>query len=254
MRSRRTARSSRSASRRRTLPRCASPRLDAAADPHLLLRPELVELAPTHRLGRELGGLLTLVGGVIARIAARSHDPAQGCVSPPWTSPKRARGASAASSALSDPRSMVLDQVVTRILELDRGWLRSYPGNYSGLRASEAAGSRPRRWSAQVRQGSGPGGRCGSARRRGARTRNRGQGAPLEALRDERAVRRERIGTYGSRSTRASVRESSWRNSRRCRSATTSGCVANLDLRLMRGDRLALAGPQWGRQVHAQSG
>ncbi len=48
-----------------------APRLDAAADPRFLFAPELVELAPRHRLGSELDFLAALEIGVIAGIAAQ---------------------------------------------------------------------------------------------------------------------------------------------------------------------------------------
>jgi ATP-binding cassette subfamily F protein uup len=64
-----------------------------------------------------------------------------------------------------------LDRVATRIVELDRGLLRSYPGNYSaweGRRATELAAGKPR---AASSTSSGRRKRPGSARasRRGAR-------------------------------------------------------------------------------------
>src|SRR5258706_52887 len=76
------------------------------------------------------------------------------------------------------------------------------------------------------------------------RTRNEGRVRRLEALRDERAVRRERIGNIrlaidaSERSGKlvAELSKVSKRYDERV-------LVANLDLRLMRGDRLALLGP-----------
>ena len=138
-----------------------------------------------------------------------------------------------------------LDRVATRILELDRGWLRSYPGNYSAYErqkaaelAAEAVGRRKfdKFWAQEevwIRRGV-------EARR----TRNEGRVRRLEALRDERAVRRERIGNIrlaidaSERSGKlvAELSKVSKRYDERV-------LVANLDLRLMRGDRLALLGP-----------
>ena len=138
-----------------------------------------------------------------------------------------------------------LDSVATRILELDRGWLRSYPGNYAAYErqksaelAAEAVGRRKfdRYWAqeeAWIRRGV-------EARR----TRNEGRVRRLETLRAERAQRRDRIG-----SLRLSI-DSSERSGRLVaeldgvsKSFGGRPVVAGLSLRLMRGDRLALLGP-----------
>jgi ABC transport system ATP-binding/permease protein len=138
-----------------------------------------------------------------------------------------------------------LDRVATRILELDRGWLRSYPGNYSAYErqksaelAAEAVGRRKfdKFWAQEevwIRRGV-------EARR----TRNEGRVRRLEALRDERAVRRERIGNIrlaidASERSGKLVAELSKVSKRYDERAL----VTELDLRLMRGDRLALLGP-----------
>src|SRR5882672_2901875 len=88
-----------------------------------------------------------------------------------------------------------LDRVVTRIIELDRGVLRSYPGNFSAyqarkadeLAAEETANRRFDKFWAQeevwIRKGI-------EARR----TRNAGRVTRLEELRNQRTARRERSG------------------------------------------------------------
>src|SRR6185295_2721592 len=88
-----------------------------------------------------------------------------------------------------------LDRVTTRIVELDRGILRSYPGNFAAyearkseeLAAEEVENRRFDKFWAQeevwIRKGV-------EARR----TRNEGRVKRLERLRVERADRRERIG------------------------------------------------------------
>jgi ATP-binding cassette subfamily F protein uup len=88
-----------------------------------------------------------------------------------------------------------LDRVATRIIELDRGMLRSYPGNYTrfeelkaGELAAETVANRKfdRFWAQEeiwIRKGI-------EARR----TRNEGRVTRLEHLREERAARRERTG------------------------------------------------------------
>jgi ATP-binding cassette subfamily F protein uup len=88
-----------------------------------------------------------------------------------------------------------LDDVATRIVELDRGLLRSYPGNYADYErrkdeqlAAEAVANRrfDKFWAQEevwIRKGV-------EARR----TRNEGRVHRLEELREQRAARRERLG------------------------------------------------------------
>jgi ATP-binding cassette subfamily F protein uup len=138
-----------------------------------------------------------------------------------------------------------LDRVATRIVELDRGLLRSYPGNlaaYERRRAgqldAEALGQRrfDRFWAqeeAWIRKGV-------EARR----TRNAGRVARLEQLRRERAARRERAGDVrialdpGERTGRL-VTELEGVTKRFGRRAI----VTDLSLRILRGDRIGLIGP-----------
>jgi ATP-binding cassette subfamily F protein uup len=138
-----------------------------------------------------------------------------------------------------------LDRVTTRIVELDRGVLRSYPGNYSAYEtlrteelAAEAVANRrfDKFWAqeeAWIRQGV-------EARR----TRSAGRVARLERLRAERAARRERLGQVklaidaGARSGRlvAELEGVSKRYGDR-------DVVRGLSMRVMRGDRIGLIGP-----------
>ena len=138
-----------------------------------------------------------------------------------------------------------LDRVATRIVELDRGQLRSFPGNFSAYEvrkaeqlAAEAVVRRKfdRFWEqeeAWIRRGI-------EARR----TRNEGRVRRLERLRGERSERRERMG-----SVRMQI-DSGERSGRLVAELEQVGkdlggrrVVHELDLRLMRGDRLALIGP-----------
>jgi ABC transport system ATP-binding/permease protein len=139
---------------------------------------------------------------------------------------------------------LFLNRVATRIVELDRGVLRSYPGNFTiyearradQLAAEEVAQRRFDRFWAQeetwIRKGV-------EARR----TRNAGRVARLERLRRERGERRARLGDVrlqidaGERSGRlvAELQDVSKRFGPRI-------VVDRLSLRLMRGDRLALIG------------
>ena len=138
-----------------------------------------------------------------------------------------------------------LDAVATRIVELDRGLLRSYPGNFADyerrkdeqLAAEQVANRRFDKFWAQeevwIRKGV-------EARR----TRNEGRVQRLEALREQRAARRERLGNVkltldaGERSGKlvAELTDVSKRFDGR-------PVVEGLSLRIMRGDRLGLIGP-----------
>ena len=138
-----------------------------------------------------------------------------------------------------------LDRVATRIVELDRGLLRSYPGNFAAYRsrrtdelAAEAVANRKfdKFWAqeeAWIRKGV-------EARR----TRNEGRVRRLEALRAERTARRERLGNVrlaleaGERSGKrvAELKGVTKRFGDRT-------IVRDLTLNVMRGDRLALIGP-----------
>jgi ATP-binding cassette subfamily F protein uup len=138
-----------------------------------------------------------------------------------------------------------LDRVCTRILELDRGILRSYPGNFSAYErvkedelVAEAVVRRKfdKFWAeeeAWIRKGI-------EARR----TRNEGRVRRLEHLREERAARRERLGSVklslsaGQRSGKLVAELSGVSKSYGGRPI-----VKNLDLLVSRGDRLGLVGP-----------
>lgn len=137
-----------------------------------------------------------------------------------------------------------LDNVVTRIVELDRGILRSYPGSFSAfesrkeeeLEAETIARRRFDKFWAQeevwIRKGI-------EARR----TRNEGRVRRLEQLRRERAARRERMGSInlkidaGEKSGKIVAEVKGL-----CKSFAGHAVVKNLDFTLMRGDRLGLIG------------
>ena len=181
-----------------------------ALEPDLLLLDE-----PTNHL--DIGGIETLEG-LLAKLPAAivvTHDRA------------------------------FLDRVCTRILELDRGMLRSYPGNWSAyerVKADELAaeGLAARRFDkfwkeeeAWIRKGI-------EARR----TRNEGRVRRLERLREERAARRERLGAVklslssGPRSGKLVAELTGVQKSFGDRAV-----VKDLDLLVSRGDRLGLVGP-----------
>jgi ATP-binding cassette subfamily F protein uup len=138
-----------------------------------------------------------------------------------------------------------LDRVATRIVELDRGLLRSYPGNFAAytarkadqLAAEEVANRKfDQFWKQEevwIRKGV-------EARR----TRDEGRVRRLERLRGERAERRDRMGQVklsldsGERSGKlvAELEDVS-------KSFGDRAIVRGLSLRVMRGDRLGVIGP-----------
>jgi ABC transport system ATP-binding/permease protein len=138
-----------------------------------------------------------------------------------------------------------LDRVATRIVELDRGLLRSWPGNFAawearkaGALAAEAQANRKfdKFWQqeeAWIRKGV-------EARR----TRDMGRVRRLARLRAERALRRERLGNVklaldaGERSGKL-VAELT----RVTKGFGGRTLVRDLTMRVMRGDRLGLIGP-----------
>ncbi len=139
-----------------------------------------------------------------------------------------------------------LDRVVTRIVELDRGFLRSYPGNFAAYErvksdelASEALARRrfDKFWAQEeqwIRKGV-------EARR----TRNEGRVKRLEQLRRERAERRERPGAVklaidaGEQRSGKVVAEIEHLTKR----YGGRDIVRDLTLTVRRGDRIGLVGP-----------
>ncbi len=138
-----------------------------------------------------------------------------------------------------------LDRVTTRIVELDRGVLRSYPGNFAAyettreqeLAAEDVANRRfDKFWAEEevwIRKGV-------EARR----TRNEGRVRRLERLRVERAARRERLGAMkmsldaGARSGQLVAELTDVG-----KSVAERTLVAQLSMRILRGDRIGLIGP-----------
>ncbi len=138
-----------------------------------------------------------------------------------------------------------LDQVATDIIELDRGRLSSYPGNFTSfqqqkLEALESEAVHNRKFDkvlaqeeAWIRKGI-------EARR----TRNEGRVRRLGALRSERAARRERIGSVelglsqGERSGRL-VAELEGVD----KAYGDNQVVKGFSCRILRGDKVGLIGP-----------
>lgn len=138
-----------------------------------------------------------------------------------------------------------LDNVVTRIIELDRGQLRSYPGSFSAyenrkteeLHSETLANQRfDKFWKQEevwIRKGI-------EARR----TRNEGRVRRLEQLRKDREARRDRTGNmqlsidHGDKSGKIVAEVTGL-----SKAFEGKPIVENLDFKLMRGDRLGIIGP-----------
>jgi ABC transport system ATP-binding/permease protein len=138
-----------------------------------------------------------------------------------------------------------LDNVATRIIELDRGLLSSYPGNFSAYLQEKAAALETEavhsrkfdKFLAQeevwIRQGI-----------QARRTRNEGRVRRLEALRLERSARRERVGKValtvdeGERSGKLVV------ELRKVgKQYGGKPVVQDFSCRILRGDKVGLIGP-----------
>ncbi len=138
-----------------------------------------------------------------------------------------------------------LDAIASRIIELDRGVIRSYPGNFAAYEsrrddeklAEDLARRRFEKFWAQeevwIRKGV-------EARR----TRNEGRVRRLERLREERLERRDRLGSIklaldsGERSGRLVAELTDVRQSFGGRTL-----IQEFSTRIMRGDRVGLIGP-----------
>jgi ATP-binding cassette subfamily F protein uup len=136
-----------------------------------------------------------------------------------------------------------LDRVITRIIELDRGQLASYPGSFRDYKARKAqqladeavAAARFDKRLAEeevwIRKGI-------EARR----TRNEGRVRRLEQLRRDRAARRERIGQVGFK-----LGDASGELVAELEHATVAlggrTLIRDFSTRIIRGDRIGLVGP-----------
>ena len=138
-----------------------------------------------------------------------------------------------------------LDSVATRIIELDRGRLASYPGRFSDyqrrkaeeLEAESKAAARFDKFLAQeevwIRKGV-------EARR----TRNEGRVRRLDALRSERAARRDRLGNVSlavDRGEKSGQMVAELINVSKHYGERT--VVRDFSARIMRGDRIGFIGP-----------
>ena len=138
-----------------------------------------------------------------------------------------------------------LDRVSTRVVELDRGRLLSFPGNFTAYQTRKAeqievervVNAKFDKFLAQeevwIRKGV-----------QARRTRNEGRVLRLESLRRERAARRERSGQVNiavDDSTRSGKVVAELTDV--SKSFGEQVIVSGLNLRLLRGDKLGLVGP-----------
>jgi ATP-binding cassette subfamily F protein uup len=138
-----------------------------------------------------------------------------------------------------------LDRVTTRIIELDRGVLRSYPGSFAAYEQRKdeelAAEDTARRHFEKFWQQEEAWIRKGVEARR---TRNEGRVRRLEQLRIERTTRRDRLGNIrfgldaGERSGDLVVEFDSV-----SKRFAARALVEGLSMRIMRSDRIGLIGP-----------
>jgi len=138
-----------------------------------------------------------------------------------------------------------LQRVATRIIELDRGSLTSWPGNYATyLRRKESAIAQEQMLADKfdnklaeeevwLRQGI-----------KARRTRNEGRVRTLEAMRAERAARREQIGNVRLQVERAEQSGKLVFEARGiAKSFTGMPIIDDFSTRVIRGDRIGLIGP-----------
>lgn len=138
-----------------------------------------------------------------------------------------------------------LDRITTRIIELDRGVLRSYPGSFAAYEQRKdeelAAEQTTRRRFEKFWQQEEAWIRKGIEARR---TRNEGRVRRLERLRIERASRRDRLGnirlTLNAGERSGDLVAEFDRVSKRF---TALPLIKDLSMRIMRGDRIGLIGP-----------
>ena len=150
---------------------------------------------------------------------------------------------------ISHDRSFI-DKLCTRIVELDRGILRSYPGSFQTylttkekeLEDEETHNAKFDKRLAQeevwIRQGI-----------QARRTRNEGRVRALKKMRDERKQRRERQGTakinlnQGEKSGKVVIEAKHLRASFTDTNGVENTVIKDFSCRLMRGDKVGIIGP-----------
>ena len=143
-----------------------------------------------------------------------------------------------------------LDRVATRIIELDRGWLWSYPGNYSRYRALKdeqlAQEAVIQAKADKLLAGEEVWVRKGVEARR---TRSQSRVRRLEALRSQRAARREQVGQVrmevasGTPSGKLVAELAGVSKSFERADGSRQWIAQELELTILRGDKVGLIGP-----------
>ncbi|MEY2620890.1 MAG: hypothetical protein RIT26_710 [Pseudomonadota bacterium] len=143
-----------------------------------------------------------------------------------------------------------LDRVATRIIELDRGRLLSYPGNYSRYRALKdeqlAQEAVIQAKADKLLAGEEVWVRKGVEARR---TRSQSRVRRLEALRSQRAARREQVGQVrmevasGTPSGKLVAELTAVNKSFEQADGARQWVAKDLDLTVLRGDKVGLIGP-----------
>ena len=138
-----------------------------------------------------------------------------------------------------------LSKLATRIVDLDRGQLTSWPGNYDTYlqRKAEAMEAEAAEWArfdkrlAQeevwIRQGI-----------KARRTRNEGRVRALQSMRQERAQRRERQGTMKAQIQQAEISGKQVIEAKDiCVSFNGNAVIDNFSTLILRNDRIGIIGP-----------
>jgi len=150
---------------------------------------------------------------------------------------------------VSHDRSFI-DKLCTRIIELDRGLITSYPGNFQtyltnkakALEEEEMHNAKFDKRLAQeevwIRQGI-----------QARRTRNEGRVRALKKMREERKQRRERQGTakinlnQGGKSGKVVIEGKELNASFKEDDGTVKNIINDFDCTIMRGDKIGIIGP-----------
>ena len=137
-----------------------------------------------------------------------------------------------------------IHKLATRIIDLDRGVITSWPGNYDEYLQGKEEWLRVEELKTPNSIASWPRKRCGYARIKARRTRNEGRVRALKAMRMERTQRRELQGKAKLQLDEAS------RSGKLVFESEGLGLdfgdrtlFQGLDLQVLRGDKIALVGP-----------